>query len=63
MEDEPKFTVQIEADPLNERRFRWEIHEGGQIHLRSPHSYATRREAETEADRALRKFTLTRHVP
>jgi len=58
-----KFTVKIETDPLNAARSRWEIHEGSQIHLRSPHSYATHREAESEAAKALVKFTLDRHVP
>jgi hypothetical protein len=43
------FTVIIEADPLDDRRFRWSVCEGNQIHIRSPHSYATRREADMEA--------------
>jgi hypothetical protein len=51
-----QFTVKIEPDPLGAGRFRWTIREGEQIHLRSPHSYATRREAEQEADMALQKF-------
>jgi len=44
-----RFTFKIEIDPLSERRFRWTVCEGNQVHIRSPHSYATRREAETEA--------------
>jgi hypothetical protein len=47
------FTVRIEADPLNERRFRWTICEGNQILIRSPHSYATRREADKEANEVM----------
>jgi hypothetical protein len=47
------FTTNVEPDPLTERRFRWTVCEGDQIHLRSPHSYATRRQAEVEADKAL----------
>jgi hypothetical protein len=49
------FTVRVEPDPLTERRFRWSVYTGDQIHTRSPHSYATRREAEQEADKALTK--------
>jgi hypothetical protein len=60
--EDPHFTVKIESDPLDEHRFRWEVHEGDQIHLRSPHSYMTRREAESEAARALEKFTMDRQV-
>jgi hypothetical protein len=47
------FTTNVEPDPLTERRFRWIVCEDGQIHLRSPQSYATRRQAEVEADKAL----------
>jgi hypothetical protein len=54
-----RFSVKIEADPLGAGRFRWTVREGTQIHLRSPHSYATRREAEQEADKALQKFAET----
>jgi hypothetical protein len=52
----PEFSVNIEADPLNEEHFRWEIREGGRIHLRSPHAYASWEEAETESATALKKF-------
>ena len=54
------FTFKIETDPLSERRFRWTVCEGGQIHLRSPHSYATRREAEAEAGKAMLKDVYKR---
>ncbi len=54
--DGAKFTVIVEADPLNAAHFRWEIHEGDQIHMRSPHAYETREEAEEEANVALEKF-------
>ena len=36
MEEVHPFTVRIEADPLNERRFRWTICEGNPIVIRSP---------------------------
>jgi hypothetical protein len=54
------FTVRIEADPLSERRFRWTVCEGEQIHLRSPHSYATRRQAEITANEAMLKLAANR---
>ena len=47
------FTFRIEADPLRELRYRWTVCEGSQIHIRSPHSYATKREAEKEAAKAV----------
>ena len=53
------FTIKIEPDPLSARRFRWTVCEGSQIHIRSPHSYATRREAEDEANNALLKLAET----
>lgn len=53
MVDTHPFTFRIEADPLRESRYRWTVCEGSQIHVRSPHSYATRREAEKEAAKAV----------
>ena len=59
MDKAEQFKVRIEPDPLGAGRFRWTVCEGNQIHLRSPHSYATRREAEREADKARQKFAET----
>lgn len=59
MEEVNPFTVRIEADPLSEHRFRWTICEGNQIHIRSPHSYATRREANMEAYAAMLRHAAT----
>jgi hypothetical protein len=50
------YSIKIEADPLNALRFRWTVCEGAQVHMRSPHSCATRKEAETEANAALLKL-------
>jgi hypothetical protein len=47
------FTFKIEPDALTERRYRWTIREGDRIDVRSPHPYATTREAELEAKKAL----------
>jgi hypothetical protein len=57
-EDHP-FTAKIDVDPLSERRFRWTVCEGVQVHMRSPHSYATRREAVADADKAMAKCIAT----
>ena len=53
------FTVRIEAESVNERRFRWTIFEGNQIHIQSPYSYATRREADKEANEAMLRCAET----
>ena len=47
------FTFEIQADPLQTSRYRWTVCEGSQVHIRSPHSYATRNEAEKEAAKAV----------
>jgi hypothetical protein len=59
MRETDLFTSRIEPDPLYAGRFRWTVCEGSQIHLRSPHSYATKREAEQEADKAMQKLAST----
>ena len=58
--EDPHFAFKVEADPLREGRYRWTICEGIQIHLRSPVSYATRREAEEDADKAMSRFVCHR---
>ena len=47
------FTFDVVADPLSGSRYRWTVCEGSQVLVRSPHSYATRREAEKEAAKAV----------
>ena len=56
MAEPDRFKFQILPDLLAVRRFRWTVCEGEQIHLRSPHSYATRREAEIEGGKAVLRF-------
>jgi hypothetical protein len=48
------YSFNVVTDPLRESRYRWTVCEGNQIHVRSPYSYATRREAEKEAAKAYR---------
>jgi len=50
------FMSKVDADPVRAGRFSWTICEGVQIHLRSPQSYATRREAKEDAEKAMSKF-------
>jgi hypothetical protein len=59
VEEVHPFTARIEADPLDECRFRWTVCEGNQIHIRSPHSYATRREANMGANEAMLRLAAT----
>jgi hypothetical protein len=50
------YTIKVEVDPLNVLRFRWTVCEGTLVHMRGPHSYATRREAAEEASKVLSKL-------
>jgi hypothetical protein len=52
MEELHRFMCRVRPDLLSERRFRWAVCEGEQIHLRSLCSYATHREAEAEGNKA-----------
>jgi hypothetical protein len=58
--EEFPFSVWIEPDPLNARRFRWSIREGERIALRSERSYGDRREAEDQAALAMMRMELRR---
>jgi len=62
MEECHPFTIEVMADPLDPTRFRWAIHEGVQIILRSPRSYEFRDEAEKDAQDALSRAEM-RHNP
>jgi hypothetical protein len=61
MEEEHPFTVEIQIDPLNEVRFRWNVCQGPQIMMRSPHSYATRRQALNDGAEAMKRVE-GRHI-
>jgi hypothetical protein len=50
------FVFKIESDPLRALRYRWTVCEGSQIHIRSPQSYASSKEAESEATDAMQKL-------
>jgi len=55
MAENHRFTITVEPDLSRGHRFRWTIHENGQVRNRSPVSYATRREALVDATKALDK--------
>ena len=59
MVEKHPFTFRIEADLLQTSRYRWMVCEGSQIHVRSPHSYATRQEAEKKLLRPCRGARIT----
>jgi hypothetical protein len=61
MEETHPFTIEVSVDPLNATRFRWAIREGVQVHLRSPHSYEFRDDADKDAKEALTRASQ-RHL-
>jgi hypothetical protein len=61
MAENHPFSIRIEPDPLGGHRFRWTLCEGEQIIIRSPHSYATQREAEIEANEVMGRHAAIRH--
>ena len=62
MVEEHQFTVQIISDEERPLRYRWKFCQGDNVYSLSPHSYATRREAKAEADKALKNL-LRRIAP
>jgi hypothetical protein len=54
------FSFRVEIDPLRERRYRWAIGEGFRLYRRSPQSYATRRQAENAALKAMSEIATHR---
>jgi hypothetical protein len=49
-----RFVSRIHEDSMRVGRYRWTITEDFQIHLYSPQSYATRREAREDANKVIR---------
>jgi hypothetical protein len=50
------FAFRVEADPQRQDRYLWAIGYGPQTYRRSPHSFATRREAKNDALKAMSKM-------
>jgi len=55
MAEDHQFTIAVEPALSRGHRFRWTLYEDGQPRNRSPVSYATRREAVSDAAKALEK--------
>jgi hypothetical protein len=52
-------TIKIEPDAGRPGRYRWTISEKGRIRDTSLYSFATKREAQADADRFLEKLNAT----
>jgi hypothetical protein len=50
------FSIKIEQDAENERRFRWIIYEGEKLRERSPQTYATIRHAKADAEKFMQRL-------
>jgi hypothetical protein len=50
------FAIKIDPVRSSERRFSWTVYENGALRSQSPVSYATRREAEANATKAMQKL-------
>jgi hypothetical protein len=58
MTDGRQLTFKIVRDPDAGTRFRWLIYAGFRFVASSPHSFATRREAEADAGKAMLKIAV-----
>jgi hypothetical protein len=53
MTENPLFTTAITADAQRPGRYRWNIRENARVRDKSLYSFATRREAQADADKFL----------
>jgi hypothetical protein len=56
MTDGPLFTTDVVKDIGNPNRFRWKIYENQRVRDKSFYSFATKREAQNDADKFVRKL-------
>ena len=56
MTDSPLFMADIVKDNDNPNRFRWNIYENQRVRDKSFYSFATKREAQNDADKFVRKL-------
>jgi hypothetical protein len=54
-----EFKIKIEPDVDRAGRYRWNISEGGKVRDKSLYSYATKREAQADADKFVEKLNAT----
>ena len=59
MTDISEFAKRVEPDIGRPGRYRWNIVKDGSVRDRSVYSFATRREAEADAERFLEKLNIT----
>jgi hypothetical protein len=57
MTDGPIFTTDVVKDIDNPNRFRWNIYENKRVRDKSFYSFATKREAQNDADKFVLKLT------
>ena len=50
------FTTDVVKDIANPNRFRWNIYENEKVRDKSLYSFATKREAQNDADKFVRKL-------
>jgi hypothetical protein len=56
MAQNPIFTIDIAKDIGNPNRYRWNIYENMKVRDKSFYSFATKREAQNDADKFIRKL-------
>lgn len=56
MMERSAFTTEVVKDIGNPSRFRWNIYENKKVRDKSFYSFATRREAQNDAERFVRKL-------
>jgi hypothetical protein len=56
MTESPVFMTDVVKDIGNPNRFRWNIYENKRVRDKSFYSFATRREAQNDADKFVRKL-------
>jgi hypothetical protein len=63
MPEVPAYTVKIESDANRAGRYRWKILHSGKPRDKSLFSFATRREAQADADKFVEKLKSTWNRP
>jgi hypothetical protein len=59
MDDPLHFTIEVSADVNRFNRYRWTIVEAGKVRDRSVYNFATRREAQADAEKFVEKLIFT----
>jgi hypothetical protein len=63
MADVVDFTIKVEPDSARLSRYRWAVLEAGKQRDRSVYTFATRREAQADADKFVQKLKTTWRSP